>query len=134
MNGFGEHGHEEDAFGPSKGGIVSSFDAFRKYSWRYEKTLRFGLDCRAIGGTQLPDSSNNATNELMRHQQHLKIVPKLTCTYSQNQEDIPRSRPQLLRVDRHAYPHMHLPLLVRDNALVRRDDLTILPSRERCLS
>jgi hypothetical protein len=31
MNGFEEHGHEGDAFGPAKGGIVSSFDAFRKY-------------------------------------------------------------------------------------------------------
>jgi hypothetical protein len=30
MNGYGDHGHEEDPFGPSKGGIVSSFDAFRK--------------------------------------------------------------------------------------------------------
>jgi hypothetical protein len=29
MNGFGEHEHE-DAFGPSKGGVMSSFDAFRK--------------------------------------------------------------------------------------------------------
>jgi hypothetical protein len=29
MNGFGEH--SEDAFGPAKGGIVSSFDAFRMF-------------------------------------------------------------------------------------------------------
>jgi hypothetical protein len=32
MNGYGDHGHEEDPFGPAKGGIVSSFDAFRKCS------------------------------------------------------------------------------------------------------
>ena len=29
MNGFGD-GHGDDAFGPAKGGVVSSFDAFRK--------------------------------------------------------------------------------------------------------
>jgi len=31
MNGYGDNGHDEDPFGPAKGGIVSSFDAFRKY-------------------------------------------------------------------------------------------------------
>lgn len=30
MNGYGDNGHDEDPFGPAKGGIVSSFDAFRK--------------------------------------------------------------------------------------------------------
>ncbi|KAF1945935.1 DUF1692-domain-containing protein [Clathrospora elynae] len=35
MNGFGEHGHGEDAFGPSKGGIVSGFDAFPKTKKTY---------------------------------------------------------------------------------------------------
>ncbi|KAF1836306.1 DUF1692-domain-containing protein [Decorospora gaudefroyi] len=35
MNGFGAHGHDEDAFGPSKGGIVSSFDAFPKTKKTY---------------------------------------------------------------------------------------------------
>ncbi|USP78396.1 ER-derived vesicles protein 41 [Curvularia clavata] len=35
MNGFGEHGHDEDAFGPAKGGIVSSFDAFPKTKKTY---------------------------------------------------------------------------------------------------
>jgi hypothetical protein len=30
MNGFNDHSLDEDAFGASKGGIVSSFDAFRK--------------------------------------------------------------------------------------------------------
>jgi hypothetical protein len=29
MNGFNDQGLDEDAFGASKGGIVSSFDAFR---------------------------------------------------------------------------------------------------------
>lgn len=33
MNGFSEHGLSEDAFGASKGGIVSSFDAFRKFDF-----------------------------------------------------------------------------------------------------
>ena len=31
MNGYGDNGHDEDPFGPAKGGIVSSFDAFRKW-------------------------------------------------------------------------------------------------------
>ncbi|EUC35573.1 hypothetical protein COCCADRAFT_3247 [Bipolaris zeicola 26-R-13] len=35
MNGFGEHGHDDDAFGPAKGGIVSSFDAFPKTKKTY---------------------------------------------------------------------------------------------------
>lgn len=32
MNGYQDHQLDEDAFGPSKGGIVSSFDAFREYN------------------------------------------------------------------------------------------------------
>ncbi|KAH7385932.1 endoplasmic reticulum vesicle transporter-domain-containing protein [Pyrenochaeta sp. MPI-SDFR-AT-0127] len=35
MNGFGEHGDSDDAFGPAKGGIVSSFDAFPKTKKTY---------------------------------------------------------------------------------------------------
>ncbi|OAL44583.1 DUF1692-domain-containing protein, partial [Pyrenochaeta sp. DS3sAY3a] len=35
MNGFSEHGLSEDAFGASKGGIVSSFDAFPKTKKTY---------------------------------------------------------------------------------------------------
>ena len=30
MNGFAEHGLDEDAFGEKKGSIVQAFDAFRK--------------------------------------------------------------------------------------------------------
>jgi hypothetical protein len=30
MNGFAEHGLDEDAFGEKKGNIVQAFDAFRK--------------------------------------------------------------------------------------------------------
>ena len=31
MNGFSDHGLDEDAFGVSKKGGIASFDAFRKY-------------------------------------------------------------------------------------------------------
>jgi hypothetical protein len=31
MNGFAEHGLDEDAFGEKKGNIVQAFDAFRKF-------------------------------------------------------------------------------------------------------
>lgn len=34
MNGFAEHGLDEDAFGDKKGGFVQAFDAFRmSTSW-----------------------------------------------------------------------------------------------------
>jgi hypothetical protein len=51
MNGFGEHAHEEDAFGPSKGGIVSSFDAFRKYH-QNEEIFEDAVLLREISGTR----------------------------------------------------------------------------------
>ncbi|KAH6883194.1 hypothetical protein J4E91_003007 [Alternaria rosae] len=35
MNGYGDNGHDEDPFGPAKGGIVSSFDAFPKTKKTY---------------------------------------------------------------------------------------------------
>jgi len=31
MNGFANHGLDEDAFGEKKGNIVQAFDAFRKF-------------------------------------------------------------------------------------------------------
>jgi 23S rRNA G2069 N7-methylase RlmK/C1962 C5-methylase RlmI len=40
MNGFNDHGLDEDAFGASKGGIVSSFDAFREYTLLYVDVLQ----------------------------------------------------------------------------------------------
>jgi len=54
----------------------------------------------------------------------------LTDVYSQDQEDVPRTRSQLLRVDSDAHHNMHLPRLVRDRALVRRHNHTIIRRRE----
>ena len=31
MNGFSDHGLDEDAFGEKKGNLVQAFDAFRKF-------------------------------------------------------------------------------------------------------
>lgn len=33
MNGFANHGLDEDAFGEKRGNIVQAFDAFRKFPW-----------------------------------------------------------------------------------------------------
>jgi hypothetical protein len=33
MNGFADHGLDEDAFGEKKGSIVQAFDAFRKFNF-----------------------------------------------------------------------------------------------------
>ena len=94
MNGYRENGLDDDAFGPSKGGIVSSFDAFREFG--------------------------------------LQMIERHTNTHSQNQEDISRARPQFLRMDRNADPHMHLACLDRNLALVRRhNDTDILRRKGR---
>ena len=63
MNGFGEHGRDEDAFGPSKGGIVSSFDAFRKcYVMCYTMgKLRLSIfDCSPSTATIGPAAATGA--------------------------------------------------------------------------
>jgi hypothetical protein len=42
MNGFTQHGLDEDAFGEKKGNIVQAFDAFRKQffqSWICEPAI-----------------------------------------------------------------------------------------------
>jgi hypothetical protein len=49
----------------------------------------------------------------------------LTSHSSQNQEDVPGARPQLVRVDRHSHSNMHIPFLVRSHTLARRHDHTI---------
>jgi hypothetical protein len=49
MNGFNDHGLDEDAFGASKGGIVSSFDAFREYTpFICESASGFGCDDKCL--------------------------------------------------------------------------------------
>ena len=40
MNGFADHGLDEDAFGEKRGNIVQAFDAFRKFALLL-MTLRF---------------------------------------------------------------------------------------------
>ena len=39
MNGFSDHGLDEDAFGEKKGNLVQAFDAFRKFSHSLSFTI-----------------------------------------------------------------------------------------------
>lgn len=41
MNGFANHGLDEDAFGDKSGNLVQAFDAFRKL--RFPMTLSWGM-------------------------------------------------------------------------------------------
>jgi hypothetical protein len=45
MNGYGDNAHDEDPFGPAQGGIVSSFDAFRKYCLYTGVDMKSGISC-----------------------------------------------------------------------------------------
>jgi hypothetical protein len=61
-------------------------------------------------------------------------IPQLTNIYSQNQKDVPRSRSQLLSMDSNSYSDMYLPLVVRDIALVRWHNHSIIRRRKRRIS
>ena len=53
MNGFANHGLDEDAFGEKKGNIVQAFDAFRK-SPCSRSLNREQLDCFFISRELIP--------------------------------------------------------------------------------
>ena len=101
-----DHGLDDEAFGVSKGGIVSSFDAFRKSlklefkngSLRVEETVGCGRRCSELRGTL-------ALGSLATRRTSLTFD-------SQNQEDVSRPRPQFLGMDGDAHPHVHISLLV----------------------
>jgi len=65
------------------------------------------------------------------HHGRLHIATSLlTNPRSQNQEDIPHSRPRLVLVHRPPHPNLPLPLVVRNRTLVHRQNNANLHRRE----
>ena len=80
MNGFDSHGLDEDAFGVSKGGIVSSFDAFRKLDFSHSRNLRSSSHGRTCA-TCAPTHCCNCLIDLRTIATDIGLIAKTKKTY-----------------------------------------------------